>query len=138
MRSPSPGCTAGSDPERASTEGRMLDRPGERCHTTKREAGRSSGRRATSFCSASMPPAEAPMTTMSLLAIALEVCPALRAFQPLASLDHPARHSFDYLLGCLEVLAHRFDAHAGGAQHLVEFLVHAVRCAIAHRSSESG
>src|SRR5437762_5591677 len=69
MRSPSSGLNAGSGPALLSTEGRTLFRPGARCHTTNNAAGRSAGRRLTSFCSASMPPAEAPITTMSLRAI---------------------------------------------------------------------
>src|SRR5438270_1901905 len=67
--SPSLGCAAGSGPVRASTEGSTLFRPGERCHPMKIAAGRSAGSVVTSRCSASMPPAEAPTTTMSLVAM---------------------------------------------------------------------
>src|SRR5918995_3148659 len=69
MRSPSSGISAGMPPALVRTEGRMVLAPGERCQTTKRLAGRSRGSREASLCSASMPPAEAPITTMSFLAI---------------------------------------------------------------------
>src|SRR3954464_12831890 len=69
MRSPSLGGPARNGPLLLSTEGRMVLSPGERCHTMNTAAGRSAGKRLTTFCSASMPPAEAPMTTMSLRAM---------------------------------------------------------------------
>src|SRR5262245_18081835 len=70
MRSPSAGLTAGSGPFFDSREGSTLLTPGERCQTTNSEPGKSAGRPATSCCRASMPPADAPTTTLSFLAMA--------------------------------------------------------------------
>src|ERR1043165_116851 len=77
MRSPSRACSARKGPLLCRTAGRMLFSPGERCQTTKTEAGRAGGKRPTTFWSASMPPAEAPITTMSLRA--MQACSNLQA-----------------------------------------------------------
>src|SRR5256885_16798229 len=68
IESPSLGGAAGSGPAFDSTVGNTLRTPGERCQTTNTAAGRSGGNVDTSVSSAAMPPAEAPTTTMSLVA----------------------------------------------------------------------
>src|SRR5436190_7351573 len=60
---------AGSPPTRFSNWGSTLFTPGARCHTTNTAAGKSRGRPRASASIAPMPPAEAPTTTMSFLAI---------------------------------------------------------------------
>src|SRR3954466_5436462 len=64
--SPSAGTSTGSDAARPRTSGNALLTPGDMCQTTNSDAGKSSGRWATRFCRACMPPADAPATTMSL------------------------------------------------------------------------
>src|SRR5689334_11395782 len=82
--SPSCGCTAGSGPALVSTAGSTLLTPGDRCHTMNSAAGRSAGRPATSFSSAPMPPAEAPITTMSFVAMPRAMQASLPGMAPVA------------------------------------------------------
>src|SRR5690349_8979548 len=70
IESPSAGQAAGSGPDLLRSVGRTLRTPGERCQTTNTAAGRSRGSPATRRSSAAMPPAEAPTTTISFVAIA--------------------------------------------------------------------
>jgi hypothetical protein len=65
--SPSLGVAAGSGPALANSCGRTLRADGERCWTTSTAAGRSAGKDAHRRRSASTPPAEEPMTMMSLV-----------------------------------------------------------------------
>src|SRR5438067_164207 len=98
MASPSSACAAGSRPARDSTVGSMLLTPGARCQTTNTAAGRSAGRPATSRSSAPMPPAEAPITTMSFVAIPC----AMQASRPERSgcdLFHQQDDAFALLVG---------------------------------------
>src|SRR3954451_14176493 len=66
--SPSVGCAAGRRPARVRISGSML-RPREMCRTTRMEARMSRGNSATMRLIASTPPADAPMTMTSCLAI---------------------------------------------------------------------
>src|SRR2546421_9376413 len=65
MRSPSPGLRAGSLPQRSSMSASIEGASGEVCITMKSDAGKSAGNLLTSTRSASMPPADAPRTTIS-------------------------------------------------------------------------
>src|SRR3954462_5098182 len=76
--SPSVGCAAGRRPARVRISGSML-RPREMCSTIRIEARMSRGNSATIRLIASTPPAEAPITITSCLAISphllrTEVC----------------------------------------------------------------
>src|SRR5437762_13289914 len=107
--SPSFGCIAGTGPALVSTLGSTLFTPGARCQTTKSAAGRSAGRPAASFSSACMPPAEAPITTMSFFAIPGALQASGRPVFPLGvGLFHQEDHA-------LALLAGREERRAGHA-----------------------
>src|SRR3954466_8374651 len=123
MRSPSAGWCAGSGPERVKISGRTLRMPGETCQTTKTAAGKPAGSAATMCCSASRPPAEAPMTTMSRFAMGKAKQTADLRCSPLAELVHDQDHALallpagderragDAALDHLAAAVHRVDRH---------------------------
>ena len=63
--SPSSGCTASNGPARSRMLGSMPCDPSPKCTATNTAAGKSAGKPLTSLLSASKPPAEAPIATMS-------------------------------------------------------------------------
>src|SRR4051794_9387403 len=77
--SPSAGTSTGSAAARPRTSGNALLTPGDMCQTTNSDAGKSSGRWDTRLCSACMPPADAPATTMSLFTRLVQHFACLRA-----------------------------------------------------------
>ena len=62
---PSVACVDGNGPLRANISGNLLTLHGARWRTTKTAAGKSGVNPATTFCNASTPPADAPMTIIS-------------------------------------------------------------------------
>ncbi len=97
--SPSPGCAAPRGPTRLRMRGSTLGAPCGKCTTTNTDARRLGGRSLTTRVSASTPPEEAPMTTMS--------CPAnvpLSCSSRLPSaIRKPSRYNVTGIPGGLDV-----------------------------------
>src|SRR4051812_34169179 len=106
--SPSFGLPAGRGPARIRTAGSTLFTPGARCQTTNTAAGRSRGRPVTTFSMAAMPPAEAPITTISRVAIATAVQASGLGFF----------HQQDHAVALLLVVAHQRRAGDAALDHL--------------------
>src|SRR3954466_13106071 len=137
--SPSLGCCAGRGPLRVSTSGSTLLTPGDMCQTTNTAAGNASGSAATSFCNASMPPAEAPTTTTSFFAIPAVkqlACLLHQQDHALALLfAHDQRRAGDAAADLLAAAVDRIERHFLAFGVTGEHLAHR-RAQLAHRQAD--